>query len=55
MSYALATVFVLLIFALLPQDMLRGLQESGFFWTVLATTIVIFVSGALALRTRQDP
>lgn len=53
-SYALATGLVLLIFALLPQDALRSLQESGFFWTVLATTVVIFAAGALALRSRRE-
>ncbi|WP_431959209.1 hypothetical protein [Actinacidiphila sp. bgisy160] len=53
-SYALATGLVLLVFALLPQDALRSLQESGFFWTVLATTVVIFVAGALALRSRRE-
>jgi hypothetical protein len=53
-SYALATVLVLLIFALLPQNAMQSLQESGFFWTVLATAIVIFVAGALALRSRRD-
>ncbi|SNS04637.1 hypothetical protein SAMN05216252_102484 [Actinacidiphila glaucinigra] len=53
-SYALATGLVLLIFALLPQDALRSLQESGFFWTVLATAVVIFAAGALALRGRRE-
>lgn len=53
-SYALATGLVLLIFALLPQDALRSLQESGFFWTVLATAVVIFAAGALALRSRRE-
>lgn len=53
-SYALATVLVVLIFALLPQDALNGLQEAGFFWTVLAAAAVIFVAGALALRNRRE-
>ncbi|WP_326574803.1 hypothetical protein OIE69_22045 [Actinacidiphila glaucinigra] len=44
----------MLIFALLPQDALRSLQESGFFWTVLATSVVIFAAGALALRGRRE-
>lgn len=53
-SYALATGLVLLIFALLPQNTLRSLQESGFFWTVLATAVVIFAAGALTLRGRRE-
>lgn len=53
-SYALATGLVLLIFALLPQNALRSLQESGFFWTVLATAVVIFAAGALTLRGRRE-
>lgn len=53
-SYALATGLVLLIFALLPQDALQSLQESGFFWTVLTIAAVIFVAGTLALRSRRE-
>ncbi|MFJ4988115.1 hypothetical protein ACIP9H_30490 [Streptomyces sp. NPDC088732] len=54
LSYGIATVLVLLLFALLPQDALRSLQESGFFWTVLCTAVVIFAAGALALRGRSN-